>query len=206
MELRQQNGGRVHAVTAFSTFAALRLWRAYKVCIPNHAVQYPRAYLPIPSYEQMYGFKGFASSSRCTIVFALHPQVLNKVPQHDPILKKAVEEELHNLSFPVFQAMYFAYMAEQRPDIQEIYRAISKPSFEAVMPGEVCTNCECEKPPPSRHRRSSLVNLRSRHPASEQSKAGSQMSRSTQETDSVTMSTEAFLTFLQNSQGCMRPH
>lgn len=109
------------------------------VCIPNHAVQYPRSYPPVhvPSYEQMYGAKGFAaSSSLCTIIFALHPQVLNEVLQHHPILKKAVEEELHNLSFPVFQAMYFAYMAEQRPDIQEIYRAISKPSFEAVMPGE----------------------------------------------------------------------
>jgi len=87
----------------------------------------------------MYGAKGFASSSLCTIIFALHPQVLNEVLQRHPILKKAVEEELHNLSFPVFQAMYFAYMAEQRPDIQEIYRAISKPSFEAVMLGEVCT-------------------------------------------------------------------
>jgi len=87
----------------------------------------------------MYGAKGFASSSLCTFIFALHPPVLNEVMPRHPILKKAVEEELHNLSFPVFQAMYFAYMAEQRPDIQEIYRAISKPSFEAVMPGEVCT-------------------------------------------------------------------
>lgn len=36
MELRQQNDGNLHAVTAFRNFAGLRLWMAYKVGMTQH--------------------------------------------------------------------------------------------------------------------------------------------------------------------------
>lgn len=36
MELRQQNDGHLHAVTAFRNFAGLRLWMAYKVGMTQH--------------------------------------------------------------------------------------------------------------------------------------------------------------------------
>lgn len=119
--------------------------------------------------------------------------------QHDPILKKAVEQEVHNLSFPVFQALYFAYMAEQRPDIQEIYRTLCKPNLDVVTPKEVCANCEGDSPPPTKRRRSSIAMLRNRR---RHSRATAQMTitRSEQE-KTMTMNVEAFLSFLQNNQG-----
>lgn len=131
--------------------------------------------------------------------FTLHPQVLKKLMQHDPILKKAVEQELHNLSFPIFQALYFAYMAEQRPDIQKIYRTLCKPNIDAVTPKEVCANCEGDSPPPNKQRRSSFAMFRNRHRHSRPTTQRT-ISRSEKE-NTMTMSVEAFLSFLRNNQG-----
>lgn len=90
-------------------------------------------------------------------------------------------------------------MAEQRPDIQEIYRTLCKPNIDAVTPKEVCANCEGDSPPPNKQRRSSIAMLRNRH---RHSRATAQMTitRSEQE-KTMTMSVEAFLSFLQNNQG-----
>ena len=107
---------------------------------------------------------------------------------------------MQNVSFPVFQALYFAYMARERPDIREIYRAYSTVS--AKPPAVVCVSSSRDRPNLPGRRRSclGLINFRGKTKQlaptpSLQSTAG------ISEGNDATMSPEAFLAFLRSAQG-----
>ena len=129
-------------------------------------------------------------------------QNLKQILQHDPVLKQAMDsdQELQNLSFPIFHALYFAYMATERPDIREIYRVHSSVCGES--PAVVSVSSSAARPSLPGRRRSSLglINFRSKaKPLAQtlplQSTAGSS------EGKCAAMSPEAFLAFLRSVQG-----
>lgn len=106
------------------------------------------------------------------------------------------DQELQELSFPVFQALYFAYMTTERPDIREIYRAHSSVCGE---PPAVVS-----RPPLLARRGSSLglINFRSKAKQMQHARTpplGSTASVS--EGKCAAMSPEGFLTFLRSAQG-----
>ena len=126
-------------------------------------------------------------------------------------LKARVNKELQNLSFPTFQALYFAHTSTQRPDIQKIYTsyAASATSNSAAAPGVICvsktkTESDQRPQPSSSKRRSSLaiMNFRNKASSSSQPKPSVQPSTMTKHSaDGVLMSRDAFFNFLKQSQG-----
>ena len=124
----------------------------------------------------------------------------------NPTLKALVNEEMQSLSFPAFQALYFAHTSTQRPDILKIYTSYaSATSNSPAAPGVICVS---KKKMESEHsqsssskRRSSLaiMNFRSKP----QPKPNIQHTTVTTKhsTDSVLMTSDAFFKFLKQSQG-----
>lgn len=118
---------------------------------------------------------------------------------------------MQNLSFPTFQALYFAHTSTQRPDIQKIYtsHAASAPSNSPAAPGVICvsktkTKSDQHPQPSSSKRRSSLaiMNFRSKSSSSSQPKPSVQPSTTPKHSaDSILMSRDAFMNFLKQSQG-----
>ena len=130
----------------------------------------------------------------------------------NPTLKARVNEEMQNLSFLTFQALYFAHTSTQRPDIQKIYTsyAASATSDSPAAPGVICiskikTKSDQRPQPSSSKRRSSLaiMNFRSKSPSLSQPKPSIQPSTTSKRhgADGVLMSRDAFLNFLKQSQG-----
>ena len=125
-------------------------------------------------------------------------------------LKARVNEEMQDLSFPAFQALYFAHTVTQRPDIQKIYTSYASANGDSsTAPGVICvskTKVERERcqSPQSNKRRSSLaiMNFRSKSSSpSSQPKPSVQATTAKHTIDSVLMSANAFLKFLKQSQG-----
>ena len=140
--------------------------------------------------------------------------MLEELKGSNPTLKARVNEEMHNLSFSTFQALYFAHTSSQRPDIQKIYTsyAASTASGSPAAPGVICVDKTKKKSDQrsqsssSSKRRSSLaiMNFRSKSLSSSHSKPSTQPSTESAKNNSansVLMSREAFLNFLQQSQG-----
>lgn len=50
-------------------------------------------------------------------------QVLNEMLLSDTLLNEAIQAEMQDISFPVFQALYFCHVAHDRLDFQQIYLA-----------------------------------------------------------------------------------
>lgn len=141
-------------------------------------------------------------------------QVLQELLDADRDLKLAVEEELRNLSYPVFKALYFAHMAHKRPDIQHIYRAyIDVPSPSVVPPPP--SLCISSGPPviaAGGKRRGSLgiANIRAKYAASRHStssQSSSQLEGSPHKEAEEggirdeAMSVREFQSFLRSAQG-----
>ena len=109
-----------------------------------------------------------------------------------------MDEQLHNVSFTLFQSIYYTYMARERPDIQQIYKTYSKidPSSQHTLP-VVCVS-SARSTPTYRRRSSSLVNLRAkRQPVL----TPTTPSPTDTEKEGVMMSLEAFTSFLKTAQG-----
>ena len=122
---------------------------------------------------------------------------------------------MQNLSFPTFQALYFAHTSTQRPDIQKIYTsyaasASSNPPTAA--PGVICvskmkTESDQRSQPSSSRRRASLAIMNFRNKgssSSSQPKPSAQPSTTAAKqtsADSILMSRGVFLNFLKQSQG-----
>ncbi len=129
-------------------------------------------------------------------------QVLQDLLGPDPVLKARVDKEAQNLSFELFQALYYMHTAQQRPDLQQIYKA----NCTSCDPSAVISLAHSHLSPVQKvsntgRRRSSigLINFKGWHSASK----GSKQSKPKEEKDSPkqTMSKEAFLKFLIVSQG-----
>ena len=114
----------------------------------------------------------------------------------DNDLCSVVEDHVNDVPFDLYQALYYAYVASERADIRQLYRqyASRDPS---VQPG-ITPSFEPQAPV-DRFRRSSLrlLNLKSRH----NDRRGSIPSE-TSSHQQLQMSIEAFLVFLNTSQGC----
>ena len=124
----------------------------------------------------------------------------------NPALKLRVNEEMQHLSFPAFQALYFAHTSIQRPDIQKIYTSYASASSDSsTTPGVICvskTKTEIERSQsPSNKRRSSLAIMNFRKSSSQPKPSVQQSTTAKQSIDNVLMSTDTFLKFLKQSQG-----
>ena len=114
---------------------------------------------------------------------------------------------MQDLSFPSFQALYFAHTASQRPDIQMIYSSYAK-SSPPLAGGVVCVSKSINEegispqPPATSKRRSSLaiMNFRSKN-SSPSSQTKSVPTTPKISAENVVMSTDAFSQFLKSSQG-----
>lgn len=111
---------------------------------------------------------------------------------------------MQDLSFPTFQALYFAHTSSQRPDIQKIYTSYASNAAsltsDAICVGKKLTESDGSPVPAASKRRSSLaiVNFRSK---GSQYKASVIPSKTQQPADDTLMSAEAFSKFLTQSQG-----
>lgn len=125
----------------------------------------------------------------------------------NPTLKARVNEEMQNLSFLAFQALYFAHMSTQRPDIQKIYTsyASTTTSNSPAAPGVICVSkkkSESERSQSSSSkRRSSLAIMNFRSKPQLKPSVQSTSTTAKHSIDSVAMSSDAFLKFLKQSQG-----
>ncbi len=136
--------------------------------------------------------------------------MLQELLETDGDLKRAVEEQLKDLSFPVFKALYFAHMARQRPDIQYIYQAHisdTSPTGASSPPSLSGTASPAPPRPPARRRGSlGIANLRAMNAASKHSRSFSQLDLSAaggkEEGGNVQlMRVSDFLSFLRCVQG-----
>ena len=135
-------------------------------------------------------------------IFLAH-QILQDLIEPDPELKSLVEQEVDNVSFEVFQALYFTHMAKQRPDLLQIYKAHCSTSCD---PG---SSVPLVNPQPlsllkagaTGRRRSSLgmINFKGWHSASKAVKQVKEREES--EPPVQKMSKEAFFKFLTATQG-----
>ena len=130
----------------------------------------------------------------------------------NPTLKARVEQEMQDLSFPSFQALYFAHIATQRPDLQKIYTSYSGNKTAPPSTSVICVNKSSEgrdspQPPATSKRRSSLaiMNFRSKTSSSQSKSIASQpqppAAAKNNAADNVLMSAEDFSKFLKHSQG-----
>ncbi len=127
--------------------------------------------------------------------------MLQDLIEPEPELKSRIDKELHNISFEVFQALYYTHTAKQRPDLQQIYKAHCASSDPASAIPVVRPQPQAvTKAAASGRRRSSMgmINFKGWHSASK-----SKQSKEKEEIHSPTqrMSKESFLKFLSTSQG-----
>ena len=188
IELSRQSGGPVHALTALSNFGGVRLWRAYNVRKVKSCV------ICCHRVNTIYTI---------TVINFVKTQVLEDLLERNTTLKGLVNEEMQNLSFRVFQALYFAHTSSQRPDIEKIYTSHASTSHSST-PGVICvsrnkTNSEANS---TSKRRSSLaiMNFRSKSSLSSQPKPAAQPVAKAS-TENTLMSAKAFAKFLTQSQG-----
>ncbi len=131
-----------------------------------------------------------------------HTQVLQDLIGPDPILKARVDKEGQNLSFEVFRALYYAHTAQQRPDLQQIYKAncmLCDPS--SAIPLVNPQLSPIQKVSSTGRRRSSigLISFKGWHSASKSSKQAKP--KEEKYSPKQIMSKESFLKFLTISQG-----
>lgn len=109
--------------------------------------------------------------------------------QSDTLLCEAVHVEMQDISFPVFQALYFCNVAYERLDFQQIYLAHTQSSM---------TKSPVLSTPKPSHRRGSLTGLK------RSQKQPRSLIGCTVDIDShlwQSMSSSVFLRFLRNAQG-----
>lgn len=131
-------------------------------------------------------------------------QVLEDLLEGNPSLKGRVDDEMQDLSFHVFQALYFAHTSLQRPDIQKIYTSYARNDLFSP-PGVICvtknkSDSNCSQTSTTSKRRSSLaiMSFKSKS-SSSQPKTAVQTTRTS--VDDIMMSAQGFSRFLKQCQG-----
>ena len=128
-------------------------------------------------------------------------QVLKKLLDTRPTLKQLFNEDqtLHHVSFSVFQALYYSYMAQQRPDIQEIYNAhCDSDGSSTVCPPVDQGDAKLF----SKRKVPGFANLRRRSSAGDRTACKEvAVVPTTDGVKAVRMTATAFLAFLKSSQG-----
>ena len=135
-------------------------------------------------------------------------QVLEDLLEGNPSLKGRVNDEMQDLSFHAFQALYFAHTSLQRPDIQKIYTSYARNSLSSP-PSVICvtknkSDNDCSQASSTSKRRSSLaiMSFKSKNSSSQQQpKPAVHHTTRMSVDDNVTMSAQSFLRFLKQCQG-----
>ena len=127
-------------------------------------------------------------------------QLLGELTKDDSKLCSAAEDHVNDVPFELYQALYYAYVASERPDIRQLYHqyATREPADHSSLTSSFETQVHTD-----RFRRSSLrlLNLKSRY----NDRRGSipvATNEPKNQQQQAQMSMESFLIFLHTTQGC----